>query len=196
MVAFQQAEANELVGSRLKSLQPYFEEGVKFHGYLSPGFVLGVIMVDLAKELLGPRNLINAVVETKSCLPDAIQLMTCCTYGNGWMRVKDWGKTALTLYDKYELEGIRLFCNLEEIKKYPLIEQWLMRIGDINKEEVAKEIMRAGRDILSWQRVRVAPYKRMKKARLTFCNSCGEAHPAIDGDLCIRCSDKDNYYEW
>ena len=111
------------------------------------------------------------------------------------MRVKDWGKTALTLYDKHELEGIRLFVDLEEIKKYPLIEQWLMRIGDVNKEEVAKEIMRAGRDILSWQRVRVAPYERMKKARLALCSSCGEMHPATDGDICIRCSGKDNYYE-
>ena len=100
-VTSQQAGIDELAASTMKRLQPYFEQGIKFHGWLrSPGFVLGVIMVDLAEKLLGPRNLIDAVVETKACLPDAIQLMTSCSYGNGWMRVKDWGKLALTLYDK------------------------------------------------------------------------------------------------
>ena len=152
-------------------------------------------MVDLAKEVLGPRNLIDAVVETKACLPDAIQLMTPCSYGNGWMRVKDWGKVALTLYDKYELDGVRICVNLEEIKKYPLIEQWLMRTGDVDKKEVVKKVMMAGRDILSWQRVRVAPYRKVKKAPLVVCSSCGETHPATNGDLCVRCSGKDNYYQ-
>jgi formylmethanofuran dehydrogenase subunit E len=86
--------------SRREYLQPYFDRGVEFHGWLSPGLVIGIFMVDLAKEVLGPRELIDAVVETKACVPDAIQLMTHCTYGNGWMVVKDWGKMALTLFDK------------------------------------------------------------------------------------------------
>ena len=195
MFTSQQVQANEFAASTKRRLQPYFDQGVEFHGYLSPGFVLGAIMVDLAKELLGPRNLIDAVVETEACLPDAIQLMTSCSYGNGWMRVKDWDKVALTLYDKHGLDGIRVYVNLEEIKKYPLIEQWLMRIGDVDKKEVVKEVMMAGRDILSWQRVRVAPYRKTKKAPLLVCRSCGETHPATNGDLCVRCSGKDNYYQ-
>lgn len=195
MVISHQVGTNESAASTMKHLQPYFEQGTNFHGYLSPGFVLGAIMVDLAKELLGPRDLIDAVVETKACLPDAIQLMTACSYGNGWMRVKDWGKVALTLYDKYGLDGVRVYVNLEEIKKYPLVEQWLMRTVDVDKEEVAKEVMKAGRDILLWQRVRVAPYRKVKKAPLVVCRSCGETHPATNGDLCLRCSGKDDYYQ-
>lgn len=176
-------------------LQPYFEDARSFHGYLSPGIVLGIIMVDLAKELLGPRKLIDAVVETQRCIPDAIQLMTACTYGNGWMRVKDWGKLALTLYDKEKLDGIRVFLNPREVKKYPLIQKWHMKIGDVDKGEAAREIISAGRNILSWQKVTLIPYKRGKKAPISFCYSCGEAHPASDGDLCARCSGKDNYYK-
>ena len=88
----------DLSMSRREYLQSYFDRGVEFHSYLSPGLVVGIFMVDLAKEILGPCDLIDAVVETKACVPDAIQLMTHCTYGNGWMVVKDWGKMALTLY--------------------------------------------------------------------------------------------------
>ncbi len=105
----------------MKHLQPYFEHGIDFHGYLSPGLALGIIMVDLAQELLGPRQMIDAVVETKACIPDAVQLMTACSYGNGWMRVKDWGKVALTLYDKQNLDGIRVSANLEEIRKHVMM---------------------------------------------------------------------------
>lgn len=175
-------------------LGPYFEEGREFHSYLSPGLALGIIMVDLAKELLGPRSLIDAVVETKRCIPDAVQLMTACTYGNGWMRVKDWGKLALTLYDKEKLDGIRVSLDSEKIKKYPLIHKWYTRIEHVDKGEVTREIISAGRNILSWQRVTLMPYKRIKHAPTSFCPSCGEVYPASDGDLCVRCSGKDNYY--
>ena len=126
MTAYQRLDAGHSKSNRTEHLNPYFEEGAKFHSYLSPGLVLGIIMVDLAKELLGPRKLVDAVVETTACVPDAIQLMTACTYGNGWMRVKDWGKMALTLYDKEKLDGVRVYVDLEKIKKYPLLYQWYM----------------------------------------------------------------------
>lgn len=190
-----EVSAGLLSDTIMKRLEPYFEQGIEFHGYLSPGFVLGVIMVDLAKEILGPRDLIDAVVETKACIPDAIQLMTSCSYGNGWMRVKDWDKLALTLYDKHKLDGVRVSVNLEEVKKHPSIERWLMREGHTRKEEVAKEVMRVGRSILSWQRVRAAPYKRIENAPLAVCSSCGETHSSVDSDLCIRCSGREDYYE-
>ena len=190
-----EVKAGLLSDTIMKRLEPYFEQGIEFHGYLSPGFVLGVIMVDLAKEILGPRDLIDAVVETKACIPDAIQLMTSCSYGNGWMRVKDWDKFALTLYDKHKLDGVRVSVNLEEVKKHPSVERWLMREGHTHKEEVAKEVMRVGRSILSWQRVRAAPYKRIENAPLAVCSSCGETHSSVDSDLCIRCSGGEDYYE-
>ena len=190
-----EVSAGLLSDTIMKRLEPYFEQGIEFHGYLSPGLVLGVIMVDLAKEILGPRDLIDAVVETKACIPDAIQLMTSCSYGNGWMRVKDWDKFALTLYDKHKLDGVRVFVNLEEVKKHPSIERWLMREGHTRKEELANEVMRVGRSILSWQRVRAAPYKRIENAPLAVCSSCGETHSSVDSDLCIRCSGGEDYYE-
>jgi formylmethanofuran dehydrogenase subunit E len=195
MVIPYQIDAEKLTNGAMKHLEPYFEQGAEFHGWLSPGLVMGIIMVDLAKELLGPRNLIDAFVETKACIPDAVQLMTACSYGNGWMRVKDWGKVALTLYDKHELDGVRVSLDWEEVKMYPLIERWLMRNGNVDKEEVTREVMKAGRNILAWQRVRVAPSKKIKNAPLAVCSLCGETHPANDGDLCVRCSGRADYYE-
>ncbi|MBI4333092.1 MAG: tRNA CCA-pyrophosphorylase [Chloroflexi bacterium] len=185
----------EAAGDAVSRLQRYFDEGARFHGMLSPGLVLGIFMVDLAQEILGPREFVDAVVETKACLPDAVQLMTSCSYGNGWMRVKDWGKLALTLYDKRSLEGVRVCLDLARTRNYPLIEQWAMRLRDIGcKEEVAREIMRAGRDILSWRKVEVARYRRPKNAPVVPCSSCGEAHPSSDGSLCQRCNGREDYY--
>lgn len=195
MAVSQQVDTGHLLESMTKRLRPYFEQGIEFHGWLSPGLALGIIMVDLAKELLGPRHLIDAVVETKACIPDAVQLMTACSYGNGWMRVKDWGKVALTLYDKQELDGIRVSIDLEEVRKHPLIERWLMKSGNVDKEEVTREIVKAGRSILSWQRVRVAPYRKPKEVPVVVCSSCGETHPAADGELCTRCNGREDYYE-
>ena len=177
-----------------KYLQSHFDRGVEFHGYLSPGLVIGIFMVDLAKELLGHCELIHAVVETSACVPDAIQLMTSCTHGNSWMVTKDWDKMALTLYDKEERAGVRVFVDLDKVKKYPLIYQWYMKSADIDKDEISRQLIDIGRDILSSQRVRVMHPGKVKRA-FVICPSCGETHNASDGELCQRCSGSDDYYE-
>jgi formylmethanofuran dehydrogenase subunit E len=151
-------------------------------------------MVDLAQDILGLRGLVDAVVETKLCLPDAVQIMTPCTYGNGWMTVKDWGKFALTLYDKERVDGVRVYLDMEKVKNYPHLYQWYMRQGRVETHEVVSEIMEAERAIFSWQKVRVRlPPK--EKGPVSICPSCGEAHPASEGEFCLRCGGKDDYYE-
>jgi formylmethanofuran dehydrogenase subunit E len=151
-------------------------------------------MVDMAQEILGPHELVDAMVETKFCLPDAVQIMTPCSYGNGWLRVKEWGKFALTLYDKQKWDGVRVYLDGEKVKNYPHLYQWYMRQGEVETHEVVSEIMEAERAIFSWQKVRVnLPPK--EKGAVSICPSCGEAHPASDGKLCLKCSGKDDYYE-
>ena len=70
-----------------------------FHGWKAPGLIIGMFMIDLARELVGEYVEMDAIVETRHCLPDAIQLFTPCTVGNGWMKILDWDKFALSLYD-------------------------------------------------------------------------------------------------
>lgn len=183
------------MSSRKQYLKDYFTEGAKFHGNLSPGLAIGIFMVDLAEEILDSHGLVDAVVETQLCLPDAVQIMTPCSYGNGWMRVKDWGKFAITLYDKEKLDGVRVYLDVEKAKNYPKIYQWYMRNqGRVETHEVVSEIMEAERAILSWERVRVKlPPK--EKGPVSICTSCGGAYPSSSGELCPRCSGQDDYYQ-
>jgi formylmethanofuran dehydrogenase subunit E len=180
--------------SRKEHLAEFFTTGAKFHGHLSPGLTIGIFMVDLAQEILGPRDLMDAVAETKLCLPDAVQIMTPCSYGNGWLTVKDWGKFAITLFDKKSRDGVRVYVDQNKIKNYALLYQWYMRQGKVEDQEVIAEIMEAGRDILSWERVAVQlPPK--EKSPVAICTVCGETYPVSLGAACPRCCGRDDYYQ-
>ncbi len=72
-----------------------------FHGNVAPGLVIGGFMVDLARRRLPEGLLFDAICETRNCLPDAVQLLTPCTIGNGWLKVINLGRFAVNLYDKY-----------------------------------------------------------------------------------------------
>ena len=84
----------ELCGVSLADFLIRMEE---FHGYRSPGLLLGGVMVDVALRELGTTPYLNVVTETVVCLPDAVQLLTPCTIGNGFLQVLDWGKFAITM---------------------------------------------------------------------------------------------------
>ena len=60
------------------------------------GVVIGGFMVDMAYKHLPEGVLLDAFCETEKCLPDAIQLLTPCTMGNGWLKVNNIGRFALT----------------------------------------------------------------------------------------------------
>ncbi len=85
----------------------YIDMIKSFHGYVAPGLVLGGFMVDLAYQNCPQGEFFDTLCETRACLPDAIQLLTPCTVGNGWLRIIDLGKFALTLFEKYHGEGVR-----------------------------------------------------------------------------------------
>jgi len=79
---------------------PYDEFSIQmeeFHGYRSPGILLGGLMLDAGLREVGPTPYLNVVSETVVCLPDAVQLLTPCTFGNGFLQVLDWGKFAVTV---------------------------------------------------------------------------------------------------
>lgn len=178
-----------------KELTEYFGKAAKFHGHLSPGVVIGIFMVDMARDILGPCELMDAMVESNHCIPDAVQIMTPCTYGNGWMRVKDWDKFAITLYDKEKGNGVRVYLDIEKTRKYPRVYKWYTKQGDDKTEEIVSEIMEAKTAILSFQKVRVR--LNPKKSRpVLVCPSCGEAFKVSNNNvLCMKCSGKDGYYE-
>ena len=92
---------------------PYLFEEFKrfvenFHGYAAPGLLVGGYMVELAKRHLPEDTLFEAVVESRKCLPDAVQLLTLCSTGNNWMKVHNLGRYAVSLFDKHTGEGVRV----------------------------------------------------------------------------------------
>jgi len=170
----------------------------RFHGWKAPGLVLGLFMVDLAQELIGIGTEADAIVETRHCLPDAIQLFTPCTVGNGWMKILDWDKFALSLYDRRERNGYRVWFDLVKARRFPNLYKWFMRLvpkKELPLELLLETILSAGRSVLSSQAIYVtAYYQRLKKSGINVCPVCAEAFASAQGETCWSCQGE-NYYE-
>ena len=171
----------------------------KFHGWKAPGLVLGLFMVDLAQELIGIDMEADAIVETRHCLPDAIQLFTPCTVGNGWMKILDWDKFALSLYDRRERNGYRVWFDLVKARRFPNLYKWFMRLvpkKELPLDVLLETILSAGRSVLSSQAIYVtAYYQRRKKSGISVCPVCAESFASAQGETCWSCQGN-NYYEW
>jgi formylmethanofuran dehydrogenase subunit E len=181
-----------------KSYEEFMNAIERFHGWKAPGVVIGGFMVDLAQEHIGPGVEADAIVETIHCLPDAVQIFTPCTFGNGWMKVLDWDKFALTLYDKKTLEGVRVWLDLEKTSRFPDVYNWYMRLvpkSDLPLDVLLKSVEEAGRHMLSFAPIRVTRYQgKNRKGEVAICSHCGEAYPTSQGDTCLACRGK-GYYE-
>jgi formylmethanofuran dehydrogenase subunit E len=169
-----------------------------FHGWKAPGLVLGLFMVNLARELIGADTEADAIVETRHCLPDAVQLFTPCTVGNGWLKILDWDKFALTLFDRRALAGVRVWLDLAKTRQFPHLYSWFMRRvpkKELPLEVLLETILTAGDSVLSSRPVNVTRlYQRQKKGETTVCPRCGEAYAAKLGALCLACRGA-GYYE-
>jgi len=181
-----------------KTRDEFFEAIRSFHGFTAPGLVLGAFMVDLARSLIGEDIEADAIVETRHCLPDAVQIFTPCTIGNGWMKIMDWDKFALTLYDRHTMDGYRVWFDLEKTKAFPDLYNWYMRLvpkKDLPISVLLEVLFEAGHSVLSYRPVRVTRYyQREKKKTINICPGCGEAYPAWQGSLCRACQGE-GYYE-
>jgi formylmethanofuran dehydrogenase subunit E len=176
-----------------------FLELVKsFHGYLAPGVVIGGIMVDLARRILPPDVLFDAVSETRRCLPDAVQLLTPCTTGNGWLKVMDLNRFALSLYDKYRGEGVRVFLDPVKTARWPEIETWYLKLKPKKDQDSAlllKQIEEAGPEMLGWHQIKMRSQflQRRSRGRMVICPLCREAYLAQDGGICRGCQGEAPY---
>jgi len=181
-----------------RSRQEFLDAIENFHGWKAPGIVLGGFMVDWARELIGPDVEADAIVETTHCLPDAVQLFTPCTFGNGWLKVLDWDKFALSLYDRFSLSGYRVWLDLEKTRAVPDLYDWYMRRKpkkDLPLDVLLNAIFTARRSILSSRAIRMKQlYHRKKKGQIEICSGCGEAYPTAQGPQCTACQGE-GYFE-
>ncbi len=163
-----------------------------FHGFAAPGVVLGGFMVDEARRQLPPEALFDAVCETRHCLPDAVQLLTPCTLGNGWLKVVNLDRFALIFYDKYQGDGVRVYLDRVKAEGWPTIRDWYLKLKPKKQQDTAlllQQIEAAGPAVLSWHQVKMRPqYLQVRKrGRMKLCPLCQEAYPAQDGGICRAC---------
>jgi len=180
------------------SFDEFLEMVKSFHGYAAPGVVIGGMMVDLARRQLDPEVLFDAVSETRNCLPDAIQILTPCTTGNGWLKVVNLGRFALSLYDKYSGTGVRVYLDAAKVAGFPEIANWYLKLKpkrDQDEGLLLAQIREAGTRILSLNPVQIRPQFLGKKSRgpITICPVCREAYPAQDGGICRGCQGETLY---
>ncbi|MEW5736458.1 MAG: FmdE family protein [Thermodesulfobacteriota bacterium] len=178
--------------------EEYLENVKAFHGHAAPGMVIGGFMVDLAQKNLPRDGLFDAICETRACLPDSIQLLTPCTIGNGWLKILDFGRFALTLYDKFNGQGVRVFVNQKKLKDWPEVNAWFFKLKSKQEqplELLMDEIRRAGNSYCDFEAVQVAPgfLQNGRRKGFTVCASCNEAYPADHGPLCRACQGRSPY---
>lgn len=180
------------------SFEEYLNMVKSFHGSLAPGLVIGGFMVDLAMKNLPEGEFFDAICETPVCLPDAVQILTPCTTGNGWLSVLNFGKFAVTLYEKYSGKGVRVYLDAEKLNNWPEVRDWYFKKkkkSEQNKELLMAQITAAGYGMLSLQNAQVnyEKIRRKKMGEVGRCPSCHEAYPLRDGGQCLACQGDSPY---
>jgi formylmethanofuran dehydrogenase subunit E len=181
-----------------RTYDEYIEMIKAFHGHIAPGMVLGGFMVDLAYRNRPQGEFFDAICETRACLPDAIQLLTPCTVGNGWLSIIDLGRFALSLFEKYTGDGVRVYVDSSKLDRWPKIKTFLFKLKskkEQDSEVLIREINLARAAILAVQKVAVDldAIKSSRRDTFTACTLCGEGFPKADGDICLGCQGKAPY---
>lgn len=176
----------------------------EFHTYPAPGLIIGVYMVEYVRELLQirPGEKVYAVCETPKCLPDALQVILHCTCGNNRLRIIRAGRFAFTVNrasDEASALGFRVYVDQEKLKSWPTLLAWFTHDSCFDKKTMGdrlfEEILTAGQQILSSERVRMPVHKK-EWWSTKICGSCGQMVPStfMAGDVCAACS-AEKYYE-
>lgn len=197
------------------TLENYIRKTVDFHGCFqkAPGVIIGCYMVEYAMELMGNfQGRLNAVVETRVCLSDCVQVMTGCTLGNKALWLKDdLGRYAFSLYDRDTKHGVRVFLDVNKISKdlYPDLWAFHMRQRDPkvltdmdfrkqSGDKVVQQFLKIKRDCLSHHRVKInLPTKGIIYPSIQ-CQKCSEPYLKTDPrapDLCLACGGDGRYYD-
>ena len=180
------------------SYDDFIETARNFHGCASPGLMIGAAMVELALHSMGRIRQYHALSETPRDLPDAIQLLTACTVGNGRLHILDLGHFAMTLYRHPEGRGVRVYLDIVKTAGWPHIRRWALGENISDEKELVRlehEIRKAGITILSTSPIQLKDLfpDALKSQTMTTCICCGELHPAATGALCRSCAGQSPY---
>ncbi len=178
----------------------FMEQARLFHGYPAPGLIIAGYMVEMARKALPEGVLFDAISETGQCLPDAVQLLTPCTVGNGWLRIHNFGLYALSLFNKHTGEGVRVHLDVDKLGPYSEIKSWFLKEkpkAEQDTEKLQAEIKAAGDKILTMRPImlRKEALGHKGKGKISRCPICNEWHPAAYGGLCRSCQGESPYQD-
>lgn len=177
----------------------FMEVARTFHGYPAPGLIIGGYMVELARRGLPEGVLFDAISETEQCLPDAVQLLTPCTVGNGWLRILNFGIYAVSLFDKRTGKGVRVHLDVDKLGPWGEIRTWFLKLKPKQEQDtplLQAQIREAGADILTARPVTVRPDRLGHKGKglVDRCPLCGEYYPVASGGICRSCQGESPYH--
>lgn len=175
-----------------RPIDDYIKQVVDFHGSFAPGMLLGGFMVEHARRNLPPEILFDSICETSHCLPDAVQLLTPCSIGNGWLKIIDVGRFAIALYDKHSGNGVRVHLDHRRLESWGEIKSWFLRLKpkhEQSRERLMDEMLRAGVSVLGIARISIQKefLEHRHGAPIALCPACGEAYPSEHGARCRAC---------
>jgi formylmethanofuran dehydrogenase subunit E len=175
--------------------EEYLKKAKEFHGYDMPGLIVGGFMVDLALKNLPEGEFLDVLCETSQCLADAVQLLTPCTMGNGWLKAAFTSRFAIIIYNKYTGDGTRVFVDAEKLDKWKEIKVWYLKEKPKKEQDTKKimeQLLQAGSGYLSVMKVKVKEKYLTKTKKIfepvTACPSCKEYYFKKFGDKCLACS--------
>ena len=180
------------------SFEEYIRQVETFHGFAAPGLLVGGFMVNKAKKLIPPGVRYEALCETTKCLPDAVQMLTPCTIGNGRLRILSIGRFALSLFNKDTGVGIRVFPDPAKLESWPELTAWYMKRKAKQEQDfrcLLAQIKQAGGKILAHQTILTKPeiLRKTKLGPVVLCPGCEETYPVVTGNLCLACQGEDPY---
>ncbi len=183
-----------------RTYDEYIDMVKAFHSHVAPGMVFGGFMVDLAQRNRPQGEFFDAICETRACLPDAIQILTPCTVGNGWLRVVDLGRFALSLFEKRMGSGVRVFVDSRKLDDWPEIKAFFFKLipkKEQDFEALLSEAKLAHTSIFGVQKVKIDldSLKSNRRGAFAVCPSCGEGYPRQDGETCLGCRGESPYLQ-
>lgn len=187
------------------------ERLVAFHGHQCPGLAMGVQAARLALREVGPDTSdegVVAVVETDMCGVDAIQFLTCCTFGKGNLVHRDWGKKVFTFFRRSDGKAVRIAARSGALQPDPEHQRLRERISagqasdadrrrfrELHVQRSEQVLAQDPEELFTVEPVDDEPPRRARIKDSVPCARCGEEVMEtrirrVDGrELCQPCFD-------
>ena len=169
-----------------------------FHSHLGPYLVVGLKMGRSVVHRLGdePFSMTIEVFTGQhppmSCVVDGLQLATPCTVGNGWLKIINLGRFALSFFEKFTGSGVRVYVDNKKLDDWPEVKTFFFKLKPKKEQDFAvlmDEVHRAHTSIFSVQKVLLDLdfIRSHRRGGFAVCPLCGEGYPVNDGKLCLGC---------